>query len=59
MDEFYKAGLEAGGKDNGSPGIRKMYHPGYYAAFLISPCGHNVEAVIHESPEETAAASKS
>jgi len=43
---FYKAGLEAGGRDNGGPGERK-YHPGYYAAFLFDPDGHNVEAVFH------------
>jgi catechol 2,3-dioxygenase-like lactoylglutathione lyase family enzyme len=43
---FYRAGLEAGGKDNGAPGERP-YHPGYYAAFLIDPDGNNIEAVYH------------
>ncbi len=43
---FYEAGLAAGGRDNGAPGERK-YHPGYYAAFLLDPDGHNVEAVFH------------
>jgi catechol 2,3-dioxygenase-like lactoylglutathione lyase family enzyme len=46
VDAFYKAGLEAGGKDNGAPGER-AYHPGYYAAFLLDPDGNNIEAVYH------------
>jgi catechol 2,3-dioxygenase-like lactoylglutathione lyase family enzyme len=46
VDAFYKAGLEAGGKDNGAPGERP-YHPGYYAAFLLDPDGNNIEAVHH------------
>ena len=45
VDSFYKAGLKAGGKDNGKPGLRKDYSPTYYAAFLIDPDGNNVEAV--------------
>jgi catechol 2,3-dioxygenase-like lactoylglutathione lyase family enzyme len=47
VDEFYKAALAAGGRDNGPPGLRKEYHPGYYGAFVLDPDGHNVEAVIH------------
>lgn len=46
VDAFYKAGLEAGGKDNGAPG-KRSYHPGYYAAFLLDPDGNNIEAVYH------------
>jgi catechol 2,3-dioxygenase-like lactoylglutathione lyase family enzyme len=46
VKRFYEAGLAAGGRDNGPPGERK-YHPGYYAAFLLDPDGHNVEAVFH------------
>ena len=46
VEAFYKAGLEAGGEDNGAPGERP-YHPGYYAAFLIDPDGNNIEAVYH------------
>lgn len=46
VDAFHKAGLAAGAKDNGAPGIR-AYHPGYYAAFLIDPDGNNIEAVYH------------
>lgn len=48
VDEFYHGGLAAGGKDNGAPGIREKYHPGYYGAFLISPSGHTIEAVFHD-----------
>ncbi len=51
VDDFYTAAMKAGGKDNGPPGIRKHYHPGYYAAFVIDPAGHNIEAVIHERVE--------
>jgi catechol 2,3-dioxygenase-like lactoylglutathione lyase family enzyme len=46
VDAWYAAGLAAGGRDNGPPGERK-YHPGYYAAYLFDPDGHNVEAVYH------------
>jgi len=45
VDRFHEAGLKAGGKDNGAPGIRADYAPTYYAAFLIDPDGNNVEAV--------------
>jgi catechol 2,3-dioxygenase-like lactoylglutathione lyase family enzyme len=45
VDRFHAAGLEAGGRDNGAPGLRPDYGPGYYAAFLIDPDGNNVEAV--------------
>lgn len=44
---FHAAALAAGGQDNGGPGIRAQYHPNYYAAFVIDPDGHNVEAVCH------------
>jgi predicted lactoylglutathione lyase len=47
VDAFYKAAIAAGGKDNGPPGIREMYHPGYYGAFVLDPDGHNLEAVHH------------
>jgi len=48
VDAFYLAALAAGGKDNGSPGLRPQYHANYYAAFAIGPDGHNIEAVCHE-----------
>lgn len=47
VDAFYEAAMAAGGKDNGPPGIRGHYHPDYYAAFVLDPDGHNVEAVCH------------
>ena len=53
VDAFHKAGLAAGGRDNGAPGERS-YHPGYYAAFLFDPDGHNVEAVFHGPAERSA-----
>ncbi len=45
VDAFHKAGLTAGGRDNGKPGPRADYSPTYYAAFLSDPDGNNVEAV--------------
>ena len=47
VDEFYRAAMSAGGKDNGPPGLRPHYHANYYGAFVIGPDGHNVEAVCH------------
>ena len=47
VDAFYKSAIEAGGRDNGAPGIRAHYHPNYYGAFVLDPDGHNVEAVCH------------
>ncbi|MFO1148604.1 MAG: VOC family protein [Alsobacter sp.] len=51
VDAFWKAGLAAGGTDNGGPGVREAYHPAYYAAFLSDPDGNRVEAVCHRSLE--------
>jgi catechol 2,3-dioxygenase-like lactoylglutathione lyase family enzyme len=48
VDAFHRAALEAGGSDNGAPGLRPHYHANYYAAFVIGPDGHNIEAVCHE-----------
>ena len=53
VEAFYKAGLDAGGKDNGKPGNRD-YHPGYYAAFLLDPDGNNIEAVHHGDADYSA-----
>jgi catechol 2,3-dioxygenase-like lactoylglutathione lyase family enzyme len=47
VDAFHKAALAAGGKDHGAPGLRPHYHPNYYAAFVLDPDGHNIEAVCH------------
>jgi predicted lactoylglutathione lyase len=51
---FHATGLKTGGRDNGAPGERR-YHPGYYAAFLLDPDGHNVEAVHHGAGVRSAA----
>lgn len=50
VDDFYRAALEAGATDNGPPGLRPNYNATYYAAFVIGPDGHNLEAVCH-APE--------
>ena len=47
VDAFYCAALKAGARDNGPPGLRAKYHANYYAAFVIGPDGHNIEAVCH------------
>ena len=47
MDAFH-ADLTAGGhRDNGRPGEREIYHPGYYGAFVLDPDGNNIELVNH------------
>ena len=53
VEAWHKAGLKAGGEDNGGPGERP-YHPGYYAAFLLDPDGNNVEAVYHGEARKSA-----
>lgn len=47
VDAFYEAAMKAGARDNGPPGLRPKYHASYYAAFVIDPDGHNIEAVCH------------
>ena len=47
VDAFHAAALAAGAGDNGAPGERPEYAPGYYGAFVLDPDGHNVEAVFH------------
>jgi len=49
VNEFYAAAIAAGGQCNGPPGLRPQYSGKYYAAFVIDPDGHNIEAVCHES----------
>ncbi|MBX9297006.1 VOC family protein [Chromobacterium vaccinii] len=49
VEAFYRAALAAGAMDNGAPGLRAQYHENYYAAFVIGPDGHNIEAVCHEA----------
>ena len=48
VDAFHRAAMEAGGKDNGAPGLRPHYHANYYAAFVIGPDGHNIEVVCQK-----------
>jgi catechol 2,3-dioxygenase-like lactoylglutathione lyase family enzyme len=48
VDEFHRLTTLAGSADNGPPGERPEYHPGYYGAFVLDPDGHNVEAVFHD-----------
>lgn len=48
VDAFYAEAIKAGGKDNGKPGIRAIYHPNYYGAFVLDPDGFNIEAVCHK-----------
>ncbi|AIY40461.1 Lactoylglutathione lyase-related lyase [Collimonas arenae] len=47
VDVFHAAALRAGGFDNGAPGLRPEYGDNYYAAFLVDPDGHRIEAVIN------------
>jgi predicted lactoylglutathione lyase len=46
-DEFHRVAVAAGYRDNGAPGERPIYHPGYYGAFVLDPDGNNIEAVNH------------
>jgi catechol 2,3-dioxygenase-like lactoylglutathione lyase family enzyme len=50
VDAFHREALAAGGRDNGGPGLREIYHPAYYGAFVLDPDGNNAEAVTH-TPE--------
>ena len=45
VDDFHRAALEAGYRDNGTPGERSVYHPGYYSAYVLDPDGNNIELV--------------
>jgi catechol 2,3-dioxygenase-like lactoylglutathione lyase family enzyme len=47
VDAFHAAALAADGKDNGAPGVRAIYHPDYYGAYVLDPDGNNIEAVCH------------
>lgn len=47
VDAFHREALAAGGTDDGPPGLRPQYHPSYYAAFVLDPDGHRIEAVCH------------
>jgi catechol 2,3-dioxygenase-like lactoylglutathione lyase family enzyme len=45
--QFHRVALAAGYRDNGGPGERPIYHPGYFGAFVLDPDGNNIEAVHH------------
>lgn len=47
VDAFHAAALAAGATDNGAPGVREIYHPNYYGAYVLDPDGNNIEAVCH------------
>jgi catechol 2,3-dioxygenase-like lactoylglutathione lyase family enzyme len=47
VDDFHRAAVEAGYRDNGTPGERPIYHPGYYSAYVLDPDGNNIELVNH------------
>jgi catechol 2,3-dioxygenase-like lactoylglutathione lyase family enzyme len=47
VDAFHAAALDAGGTDNGEPGMRTIYHPNYYGGYVLDPDGNNIEAVCH------------
>jgi catechol 2,3-dioxygenase-like lactoylglutathione lyase family enzyme len=49
VQRFHAEAITKGGVDQGAPGIRENYDRGYYAAFVLDPDGHRVEAVLHES----------
>ena len=51
VDAFHAATLAAGGTNNGASGVRKIYHPNYYAAYVLDPDGNNIEAVCHEAAD--------
>jgi hypothetical protein len=48
VDAFHRTATGAGYRDNGGPGERPQYHPGYYGAFVLDPDGNNIEAVFHD-----------
>ncbi len=54
VERFHQAALAAGGTDNGGPGLRPQYHPGYFAAFVLDPDGNNLEAVFHGAAQRSA-----
>ena len=49
VDNFYRAALAAGARDNGAPALRPDYHPNYYGAFVLDPDGYNIEEVCHKA----------
>lgn len=50
VDRFHAQAPATGGRDDGAPGVRAKYHADYYAAFVLDPDGHRIEAVCHAPP---------
>ena len=50
VQAFHAAALATGGRDDGTPGLRHLYHPDYFAAYVLDPDGHRIEVVCH-TPE--------
>jgi catechol 2,3-dioxygenase-like lactoylglutathione lyase family enzyme len=53
VDSFHSTALQNGALDEGGPGLRPKYGPGYYAGFVRDPDGHRLEAVCHEEQPPT------
>lgn len=51
-EAFWRAGLEAGYRDDGAPGPRPVYGDDYFGAFLLDPDGNSAEAVVHDNQRE-------
>lgn len=49
VEAFHRAALDAGARDNGAPGPRPSYGASYYAAFILDPDGHNIEAMTNSA----------
>lgn len=58
IHQWYAKCLELAGKDNGAPGSRPQYHPGYYGAFIIDPNGWRIEACFHHYQGKSPACSQ-
>jgi catechol 2,3-dioxygenase-like lactoylglutathione lyase family enzyme len=58
VDAFYEAGIDAGGADNGKPGLRPNYGRNYYAAFVRDPEGNNIEVVCYAAAPRTRTANR-
>ena len=58
VDAFYAAALASGGRDDGASGLRPQYHAHYYAAFVLDPDGHRIEAVCHAPTSPTIVATR-
>lgn len=48
VEEWHQLCLQLGGHDNGAPGPRADYHPGYYGGFIVDPSGWRIEACFHQ-----------